>query len=117
MAELKEHRKVRDFEAQVRRLDGTTLWISITAEIFPEKGYWEGTIKDITINKVLSKTEIKILNHIMQGKSNKEIAYILDRSVRTIEDHRSHIMQKLGTGNLVDLTQKVLNSASHPIKE
>jgi DNA-binding NarL/FixJ family response regulator len=49
----------------------------------------------------------------MQGMSNKEIAYKSGRSVRTIEDHRSSIMRKLGVDNIVDLTQKALNLSNH----
>ena len=59
--------------------------------------------------KVLTKSDRIVLKHLMQGLSNKEIAKALGRSVRTVEDHRSHIMHKLGTDNIVDLTQKVLN--------
>jgi DNA-binding CsgD family transcriptional regulator len=41
------------------------------------------------------------------GKGNKEIAHILDRSIRTVEDHRANIMLKLGADNIVDLIKKV----------
>ncbi|MFH1884016.1 MAG: LuxR C-terminal-related transcriptional regulator, partial [Planctomycetota bacterium] len=40
------------------------------------------------------------------GKSNKEIAYLLHRSVRTIEVHRSHLMRKLDVDNVVDLVKR-----------
>jgi len=55
---------------------------------------------------VLTKTEMKVLRLILDGNSNKEIAYILHRSLRTIEDHRHHIMRKLGVGNTVDLVKR-----------
>lgn len=58
------------------------------------------------IDKVLTKTEIKVLRLILDGKSTKEIAEFLHRSVRTIEDHRAHIMQKFGVDNLVDLVKQ-----------
>ena len=70
------------------------------------EGYIEGVQFDITASKVLSKREQEILGLIIQGYSNKEIARNLDRSVRTIEDHRAHIMQKLNADNLVELIQK-----------
>ncbi len=100
---LKKEKKVNGFQAETFRKDGTTMWISLSAELFPEQGYLEGTITDITLSKVLSKSEKRILEIIMQGKTNKEIAKILKRSVRTVEDHRAHIMQKLGAKNLVEL--------------
>jgi len=56
--------------------------------------------------KLLTRTEMKVLRFILDGISNKEIANLLHRSVRTIEIHRSHIMRKLGADNLVDLVKR-----------
>jgi DNA-binding CsgD family transcriptional regulator len=36
------------------------------------------------------------LNYLAQGKTSKEIADILGISIRTVQNHRSNIMQKLG---------------------
>jgi len=55
------------------------------------------------VNGLLSDTELAILDLICDGKSNKEIALIRSRSVRTIEDHRKRIMDKLGVHNLLGL--------------
>ncbi|MCF7956310.1 MAG: response regulator [Phycisphaerae bacterium] len=57
----------------------------------------------------LTKSELVILFHIADGLSNSEIAHKLSRSVRTIEDHRSHLMRKLGVDNIVDLVKKAIN--------
>ena len=106
--ELQKNKRVENFSAQVRRKDGSTMWISISTEIFPEQGYIEGVLTNITASRILTETEMKILRIILTGKSNKEIAYDLDRSIRTIEDHRSHIMHKFDVDNIVDLTRKAL---------
>ena len=58
------------------------------------------------VNSVLTKTERRILCLILDGKSNKEIAYLLHRSVRTVEVHRSHIMRKLEVDGMVDLVRR-----------
>ncbi|MHC4571259.1 MAG: response regulator transcription factor [Planctomycetota bacterium] len=58
--------------------------------------------------KSLTGTEKMILNLILHGKSNKEMARILHRSIRTIEYHRNHIMHKFGVDNLVDLVKRAL---------
>jgi two-component system response regulator FixJ len=55
----------------------------------------------------LTRAEKKILQLVIQGKSNKEISNLLHRSSRTIEVHRAHIMHKLGVDNLVDLVKRV----------
>jgi DNA-binding NarL/FixJ family response regulator len=61
---------------------------------------------DQYLTKPLTKTEMKILHLILNGKSNKEIASLLHRSVRTIEVHRSHIMRKFDADNLIDLFKR-----------
>jgi DNA-binding CsgD family transcriptional regulator len=43
---------------------------------------------------------------ILQGKTNREIANNLHRSIRTVEDHRLHIMRKLNVENVVDLVKR-----------
>ena len=61
---------------------------------------------DPTFSEELTKAQKKILQLILSAKSNKEIANILGRSVRTIEVHRGKIMRKLGVDNIVDLVMK-----------
>jgi two-component system, LuxR family, response regulator FixJ len=55
----------------------------------------------------LTRIESRILDLIVAGKCNKEIARRLNRSVRTIEDHRFNIMHKLEAANIVELIKKV----------
>ncbi|MCX7879887.1 MAG: response regulator transcription factor [Ignavibacteria bacterium] len=47
-------------------------------------------------NVLITKREHEILNYIALGKTSKEIGEILGISVRTVQNHRSNIMQKLG---------------------
>ncbi len=66
----------------------------------------ESDLTNILKGKLLTKTEAVILNLILQGRSNRGVAHILHRSVRTIEDHRNHIMRKLDVDNVVDLVKR-----------
>lgn len=50
--------------------------------------------------------ETRVLKFVVDGKSNKEIANFLHRSVRTVEVHRSRVMEKLGVENLIDLVKR-----------
>ena len=59
------------------------------------------------VGKSLTKTERIVLRLLMQGMSNRRIAYVLQRSERTIEVHRSHIMQKMGVDNVVNILKAV----------
>ena len=68
----------------------------------------QSTFDDSYTGKPLTESEMKVLKLIIDGKSNKEIAYLLHRSVRTIEVHRGHLMRKLDVDNIVDLVKRVV---------
>jgi len=63
--------------------------------------------KYVSTHPDLGRNEKRILQLILDGMSNKEIANLLHRSARTIEVHRAHLMHKLGVDNLVDLVKRV----------
>jgi len=48
---LKENGFVLDYETQIIRRDKLAIWINFSATIFPEQGYIEGSIVDITKRK------------------------------------------------------------------
>ncbi len=58
------------------------------------------------VGKPLTAVQMKILKMVIDGKSNKEIADLLDRSVRTVEVHRANMMEKLGVSTLLDLLKR-----------
>ncbi|MBN2314370.1 MAG: response regulator transcription factor [Sedimentisphaerales bacterium] len=64
-----------------------------------------GVPGDARLGQPLTRAEASILKLIIEGKSNREIANILNRSVRTIEVHRAHLMRKLGVDNVIDLVK------------
>jgi DNA-binding NarL/FixJ family response regulator len=51
----------------------------------------------------LTQAEIRVFHLLLSGMNNREIAGLLSRSLRTVEVHRSRIMQKLGAHNPVEL--------------
>lgn len=66
----------------------------------------QNDIAGLSKGKELTKTERIVLHLILQGRSNRQIAHTLNRSIRTIEVHRSHIMHKLDVDNVVDLVKR-----------
>jgi len=56
-------------------------------------------------HEVLSKREIEILIMFAEGFINKEIADRLFISIRTVESHKNHIMQKLNLKTQVELVK------------
>ena len=53
--------------------------------------------------ELLSDREREVLQVIAEGRSNKEAAGLLNISVRTIETHRAHILQKLDLHSIPEL--------------
>lgn len=52
---------------------------------------------------LLTDREKEVLQLLAEGKSNKEVAAVLDVSNHTVESHRSNLMQKLGLHNTAEI--------------
>jgi DNA-binding NarL/FixJ family response regulator len=61
--------------------------------------------KNIADVQRLTRRELQVLQLIADGRSTKEIAAILEVSVKTIETHRKQIMDKLGIRTIAGLTK------------
>ena len=64
----------------------------------------------IALNGQLSPREREILQLVAEGKSNKEVATILDISVKTVETHRARIMGKLDLHSVSDLVRYAIRN-------
>jgi DNA-binding NarL/FixJ family response regulator len=53
----------------------------------------------------LTTRQREILQLVAEGKSSKEIASLLDLSVKTVESHRGQIMERLGVHDLTGLVR------------
>lgn len=53
--------------------------------------------------ELLTTREREILQLLAEGKSNKDVANLLNLSLYTVETHRAHILQKLGLHTVPDL--------------
>jgi len=58
----------------------------------------------------LTQREREVLALIVAGKLNKQIADELDISIKTVEVHRSRVMEKTGANSVAELVQQVLKS-------
>jgi FixJ family two-component response regulator len=53
----------------------------------------------------LTERERELLELIVSGHANKQVAAQLQISIKTVENHRANIMHKLGAGNAADLVR------------
>lgn len=67
------------------------------------------TLKGMELMNELSKRELEVLPLIAKGYSNKEIAEILFVSIKTIEAHKSKIMEKLKLRSRAELVSYAIN--------
>ncbi|MGM9454997.1 response regulator transcription factor [Legionella bozemanae] len=51
----------------------------------------------------LTKREKQVMNLVVEGKLNKQIAYDLNISISTVEVHRANVMRKMETKSLAEL--------------
>lgn len=52
---------------------------------------------------LLTDREKEVLQLLAEGKSNKEVATLLNLSLYTVETHRTHLMQKLNLHNTAEI--------------
>jgi DNA-binding NarL/FixJ family response regulator len=92
-----KRRKVRaDFEAG-------ELTIRIPVRVLVEEGT---KTEEISGEKQLSVTELKVFEHLVEGKSNKEISTARGISVGTVKFHVSHILAKLRCKDRAEIMRK-----------
>lgn len=60
---------------------------------------------NVNIFSILTKRERQVLQLLTEGKTTKQAALELKISPKTVETHRSNIMDKLELDNLADLTK------------
>ena len=60
----------------------------------------------------LTDAEWRVAEAVARGLSNKEIAAELSISVRTVENHISHVLAKKGFSNRVEIARHVLEGSS-----
>ena len=67
----------------------------------------------------LTPREHQVLDMVVAGKANKVIAIDLDLSIKTVEFHRAHVMEKMGVDSLAELVQAVLlaRKVASPLSE
>lgn len=62
----------------------------------------------------LTARENEVLGHVASGKTNREIADALFISVKTVETHKAHILEKLGLRNAAELTKYAIKNRIIP---
>ena len=70
---LKEKGSVRDYETKIIRRDGDHIWILFSATIFPDQGFIEGSIMDITGRKQAEEEKEKLQEQLTQAQKMESV--------------------------------------------
>jgi FixJ family two-component response regulator len=70
-------------------------------------GHQQAASRDALLGKLTGR-EAQVLERIVAGRLNKQIADDLGISIKTVEAHRANIMEKLGANTVADLLKIAL---------
>ena len=73
--------------------------------------YQQAASRDALLSKLTGR-ESQVLERIVAGRLNKQIADDLNISIKTVEAHRANIMEKLGANTVADLLKIALGQTS-----
>lgn len=65
---------------------------------------------DFKLPNDLTKREYEVLGLVAEGRTNKEVGEQLFISVKTVETHKMHIMEKLGLRNTAELVRYAIKN-------
>jgi DNA-binding NarL/FixJ family response regulator len=84
---------------------GNYLDPTMTGKVFGAYGGRREKIRGEVRGESLSERESETLRHIALGYSNKEIAALMDISVKTVEAHKANALRKLDMHSRIDIVR------------
>lgn len=83
---------------------------SLVFEDFYQKKKLTNPERKISLPNDLTKREEEVLALVASGKSNQEVADDLFISIKTVDTHKSHILDKLGLKNTAELVKYAIKN-------
>ncbi len=105
---LKEARALGVHGLVAKRGSGEEIMLAVQAVAEGEKFVspeFAALLEQSTVLDTLTKREMQVLNAILQGNSTREVAALLNVSFKTVDTHRSRMMNKLGVHSLTALME------------
>jgi len=76
---LRERGAIENFEAEIRRKEGSSLWVSITCRANVQEGYAEGVVIDITKRKT-AEEQLRESHHQLRSLSSRLESHGIQRA-------------------------------------
>lgn len=93
--------------------DGKVMLAAIRAALHSARPSGKGDASDPELAKKIGRLtprERDVMEHLVIGRSNKEIGLELGISPRTVEIHRARLMEKMAADNLAQLVRMAIGS-------
>jgi DNA-binding NarL/FixJ family response regulator len=94
----------RDLVAAVEALQQNRTFFTTKVAQLVLEGYLRPSPDSDQSRSVLTPREREVIQLLAEGKTTKEVATMLNLSVKTAETHRTNLMRKLDLHSVVDLT-------------
>ena len=102
-----------ELELALRSVMRGESWLSPAVSRQVVEGYVQRVGGDAA-PEVLTARQREVLKLVAGGKSTKEIAFLLNLSVKTVETHRAQIMERLGIRDVAGLVRYALRTGLIP---
>jgi DNA-binding NarL/FixJ family response regulator len=102
-----------ELELALRTVMRGEIWLSPAVSRQVVEGYVQRVGGDTGVD-VLTARQREVLRLVAGGKSTKEIAFMLNVSVKTVETHRAQIMDRLGIRDVAGLVRYALRTGLIP---
>ena len=96
--------------------DGSFLYPSITKRILEDYLRRAQSGQDKQTLDGLTDREREILQLVAEGHTNKDVAEMLSLSIRTVQNHRAHLMEKLGIHDRSELVKYAIKKGIIELK-
>jgi DNA-binding NarL/FixJ family response regulator len=103
-----------ELELALRSVMRGESWLSPAVSRLVVEGYVQRLGGGEVGPDVLTARQREVLKLVAAGKSTKEIAFLLNLSVKTVETHRAQIMERLGIRDVAGLVRYALRTGLVP---
>lgn len=115
---LMKHSSAEELSAAVRAVSSGQTYLSPQITGMVIAGFLQDTAKrDSAVPDRLTPREREVLQLIAEGHSSKEIAFRFQLSVKTVNTHREHIVQKLKLRSIAELTKYAVREGMTPLEK
>ena len=94
-----------ELEIAIKAVAGGKSYLSPPVSQFVVAGYRDRMTNNSRPLSVLTSRQREILQMLAEGRNAKDIARMLNISLKTVENHRADIMERLDIHNLADLVR------------